>query len=462
MPDHTRVIWASGEPREFWMPRIQQASQDWLKIEQLTLLEGLRDSILIFLQKDQVAEKKKWCAQNGFELVLLEAVPQNNSYSSYGSNGTVTKENHSYRAAITKKEYVGDWYDAWRGSDNKKIGQLLGYPECCQNFFEKYWVQEQWRDLTYPAYKNSPNGASGPIEANILGRWIGIRWVSHMPCSFQCEHSVKIGKETRELAEALGFKESAAVIDEVLSWNMKWSALHGIAEIKTPVYKVSAATEATGQELLIERSGKQPDKKASGLGFPFQNRRSKPYTEGKSFRRSIEALTDPDVWEDNGFSTKDAMIASHEPLLHLVPKEVESVVDFGCGNGHLLQCISEQSEAQLLVGYELDPEKVTRGKLHYDNIRLQDEDMFDVVPEPAELAIVMAGRLLEVTKSQRQQFIEQLTDRYKFVIFYLYGDWKDRFESIENLLEKQEISHRFIVLDEAENDHTKAIRCQVL
>src|SRR5699024_9562145 len=118
LPDHTRVIWASGEPREFWKDKIIQASQDWLNIEQLTLQEGLRDSILIFLQKDQVEEKKKWCAQNGFELILLEAVPSNNSYSSYDSNGLVTKDNHAYRAAITRKALVGEWHDAWRGSDN--------------------------------------------------------------------------------------------------------------------------------------------------------------------------------------------------------------------------------------------------------------------------------------------------------------------------------------------------------
>lgn len=460
LPDFTRIIWASGDTRKYWPEKIRKASNDWQQIERLSFQEGVRDSVLIFARKDEIPELKEWAKKVGGSVVVLHPASMGNSYSSYGANnGSV----NGFRVAITREHLVGDWYDAWNGgTDNKKVGELLGYPECCQNFFEKYWVEEQWRDLTYPAYVNSGHDAQGPVESNILGRWAGIRWVSHMPCSFKCEHSVEIGKKNREIAKTFGYTESVDIIDEVLSWSTKWSALHGILEIKTPVYKVSAGTEATSDPLVIEREGSQPKKAASGLGFPFENKMPRSYTEGKRFEKSLDAVYEFDLWEDNGFSSKEAMRTSHEPIIDIVDSDIDSVIDLGCGNGVLLEQIRLKTGAKP-TGVEINSEAVDNGKKRFQHIQFFDSDIFDFeYDDTYDLSIFMPGRLTEVPPQKRDKLIQEILGNSKFVVFYMYGDWIEKYDTVDNLVKKHIESDNLILLDEKKTNSVSVAKYQVL
>lgn len=484
LPDFTRIIWASGDTRKYWPDRIRKAGNDWQEIEKLTFQEGLRDSILISCKKDQLYSLKEWANKVNGSVVVLSPTNLSNSYSSYGNRG----EGNGFRVAVTREHLVGDWYDAWNGGiDNVKIGELLGYPKCCQNFFEKYWVEEEWRDLTYPAYMNTPDenwepdedismdemfgelnkehfgSAQGPIESNILGRWLGIRWVSHMPCSFDCEHSVEIGKNNRELAKKFGYSESVDIIDEVLSWPFRWSALHGILEIKTPVCKVSAGTEATSQELVIEREGKQPEKAASGLGFPFENKMPRSYTEGKRFEDSLDAVYETDLWEDNGFTSKDAMRKSHEPIIDIIDGEYESIIDLGCGNGVLLEQLRMKTNAQLISGVEINSNVVERGKERFPNIRFFDSDIFEFeFDKEYELSIFMPGRLTEIPPDIRDKFLIRLLNNSKFFVFYIYGDWVEKYGTVHELVKSHIGEDKLILLDEANEDTVSIAKYQII
>jgi hypothetical protein len=59
----------------------------------------------------------------------------------------------------------------------------------------------------------------------------------------------------------------------MLRWPMEWSALHGIAEIKTPVLKCCLSTDATPTlyRVLVEGSA-VPKEAAKGIGHPYKNR----------------------------------------------------------------------------------------------------------------------------------------------------------------------------------------------
>jgi len=480
LPDFTKTIWASGEPRKYWKEKITKASNDWLEIEKLTIQEGIRDSILIYLHKRDVQETKKWCNRNGFELILLKPTPTGDSYSSYQINQSIDPNNYSFRAVITKKEFVGAWYDAWNGvTDNKKVGKLLGYPDCCSNFFEKYWIEEGWRDLTYPAYMNTlvdqqdidetdPSyrekygSAQGPDEINILGRWVGIRWVSHMPCSFKCKHSVEIAKQNREVARQMGYKESADIIDEVLSWSNRWSALHGIAEIKTPVYKISTSTDATGEELVIERKGTQPDIKASGKEFPFNNKRGRKYTDSKRFKKSLEAVYEVDLWEDNGFSSKEAMDDLHEPLIDIID-DVDSIIDLGSGNGALLQKLKIKTGASECKGIELNSEVVNRANQKFNTLDIEQGDIFEYeYDKKYDLTIFMPGRLTETIPEKRDHILNQILNNSKFLVLYMYSDWVERHENVNNIITSFVDDYKLVLLDERTDENVSVAKYQII
>ena len=90
---------------------------------------------------------------------------------------------------------------------------------------------------------------TGPPEANILWRWMGARAVPHLPCRFDCEPTVALAQQCLAVGRAAGFDTEMDWLLEILRWPVEWSALHGIAEIRTPVLKVSTRTDATATEV---------------------------------------------------------------------------------------------------------------------------------------------------------------------------------------------------------------------
>ena len=100
---------------------------------------------------------------------------------------------------------------------------------------------------------------------------MGPRAVPHLPCSFACGASVDFANRLMALGRELGHGAEMEWLEEILNWPASWSALHGIAEVKTPVLKASTRTDATAHEFVVHRRGRRvPDEAAAGLGFPFE------------------------------------------------------------------------------------------------------------------------------------------------------------------------------------------------
>jgi len=107
--------------------------------------------------------------------------------------------------------------------------------------------------------------ASNPVLAT-LGLSIGRGW----PAGFDCAAAAARGQALLDAAAAHGREEAAGWLREILSWPVSWTALHGIAEIKTPVFRAIRSTPWTAARLTIERQGSaMPEGAARGLGFPF-------------------------------------------------------------------------------------------------------------------------------------------------------------------------------------------------
>ena len=83
------------------------------------------------------------------------------------------------------------------------------------------------------------------------------------------------------MEDAVGHGYAAEVgwLRECFSWSVLWSELHGIAEVKTPVFKICFETGSTAPKVLIRRRGiARAEGSAAGLSFPYAApaRRVKP------------------------------------------------------------------------------------------------------------------------------------------------------------------------------------------
>ncbi|MDG2534132.1 hypothetical protein P6144_10770 [Sphingomonas sp. HITSZ_GF] len=113
-------------------------------------------------------------------------------------------------------------------------------------------------------------GVAGHWASNPMLAAIGISIGQHWPSGFDCPAATARGQALLDAAAAHGREEAANWLREILSWPVSWTALHGIAEIKTPVFRAIRTTPWTAARHTIERQGSaMPEGAARGLGFPF-------------------------------------------------------------------------------------------------------------------------------------------------------------------------------------------------
>jgi hypothetical protein len=111
------------------------------------------------------------------------------------------------------------------------------------------------------------------------------------------------------VSEQAGYSEEVGWIKQILSWPVEWSALHGIAEVKSPIIKIATRTDSTASKYVVRWTGTDyPDEGAVGLRFPYHTRGRRVRAEGRGTEfveiiRPTEESTGRQSWHytDNGF-----------------------------------------------------------------------------------------------------------------------------------------------------------------
>lgn len=297
LPEFTRISWVNDAARDAWEPRIARIGQAWGEIEWRAVIAGERRCSVTMVAPERLPARAGHFARHGLSTLPVEIQGiVNYSYANTTVKPTLGGP-FAYRIVVGTPADVADFQSAWEAGDQEAIGDLLGYPPCCREFFHQLWVEHGLRDTTWamalgsskepPAAGVRSLEVAGPPEANILWRWMGVRAVSHLPCSFSCQATAEIGAKNLEIGREAGHEEEMDWMREILSWPVQWSALHGIAEIKTPVLKVSATTDTTATKYVVRRPGQSyPEEGAKGLHFPYRLphppkvRQSTAYREG--------------------------------------------------------------------------------------------------------------------------------------------------------------------------------------
>lgn len=392
LPEWTRWAWSSLTEREYWMPLIKMASQTYVRMERESVAEGIRPAAYQTIHPNNFLDQSAWATRRGLVLIPITQVNVADSYSSASNNFDPSKS-IEFRVIITTPNLVAQIQQIPDlANNNTELGKLLGYPECCQKFFLNTWGSGQV-DTTFDQYATT-GLADGSVEANILWRWLGIRWVSHLPCSFQCNHTIERGRQMRQLMRQRGHHEAAHVIDTVLSWPTRWSGINGIAEIVAPAVKVSTRTD---------------------WAPPKDNRR---FTRKGRYTKPTK-----DIWTLNGFTSFPVMFESHEPVVKAIAefaKKDGTLVDLGCGNGTLLRRSAFHRPDLKLVGYDTNEVAITAaaatgiGDYTVANVK-------DVMLNEQMTVVMNPARLTELTPTEATILLEELQSVHNIIV-YAYGD----------------------------------------
>jgi hypothetical protein len=183
--------------------------------------------------------------------------------------------------------------------------------------------------------------------------------VGHLPCSFRCEASTALGRRFAELGRAAGVL-GVDELEELLASPLTVSALHGIAQVRAPDFKVTYGTDYTPSIVRFERQ--------SGLTSAF----------------------------DNGFIDDTAMREAHLLVREAARRALEQsaktglIVDLGCGDGALLASLGHRD----LLGVECVESRIRRGRARNPDVTFLEGKLTEVVlPEPRSLVLIAVQRL---------------------------------------------------------------------
>lgn len=300
LPEFIRISWVSDTDREVWEPRIDRIIKAWREVEWLSVAEGIRQCATISVSPEYLVSVGEKAVKKGlFVLPLGYQGVQNYSYSNENLGKTPT-EQFLLNVVIGKSQDVLKFKSVSEtASDYELIGKLVGYPPCCQEFFRQV-LEEGNADATWSmAVATTPplteNDVSIEITSspfvNLFWRWLGIRPIPHFPCSFNCKHSLDMARNYISIGREFGYSDEMDWLLTILSWPVQWSALHGIAEIKTPILRLSTKTDATPIKYEVRRvADMYPAEGAKGLYFPYRTSASAKLTQSKEYQRGLNNL----------------------------------------------------------------------------------------------------------------------------------------------------------------------------
>jgi len=91
-------------------------------------------------------------------------------------------------------------------NDHQQLGKLLGYPQCCVDFFCKNFSESNPNPIHLPT----------DIYTDLTKRELDAVLISHFPCSSECQKSIVIGKRNLELLQKIT-PERAKELQQILS-----------------------------------------------------------------------------------------------------------------------------------------------------------------------------------------------------------------------------------------------------
>lgn len=166
--------------------------------EIVLLLHNVKEVLRQGFYERELSAVEKFCRDNNLYLVRSKFKVILNDENRFTNKGLRIPETDAragmYFVYISKDEtkaYLASYYELI--NEHQKLGLLLGYPECCVEFFCRNF-NENKTDLQLPPTNMYTNMTKRDEDTVLL---------SHFPCSSDCEKSIELGKQYVEVLKKI-------------------------------------------------------------------------------------------------------------------------------------------------------------------------------------------------------------------------------------------------------------------
>lgn len=276
-----RQAWVSDRAVALWGPRLRAAAAAVRAVEIEAVRRGLLPAVIQSIAPRLRPELAARLAADGLALVALD-------------RHRLPARDVEAPAAIGRPEALAQIVDAWADGSDAAILRLLGAPPCCVDAWSQADADAR-RDLagevrmTLGAEDVSAGTCSIDPVHNPLLRPLGLRATQHMSCGTGCAATAALAAALGDLGRTLGHAEALGWCDEALRWPMTWTGLHGLGELKTPVFKaVHACAYSAGLRRVVLAGARAPEAGAQGTVHPFVEPPRPSLSGGRRFLRGLE------------------------------------------------------------------------------------------------------------------------------------------------------------------------------
>ena len=251
VPPFTQHNWQNAESRDQWKELFREMRSAKDVAEWRSVIDDETDRKAAIIHVDH-QNRDEWLEKVGEHDLHYRAIRYSEHYSGFSHRVRPADPNDPRRmtyAVISKNPDIADkMEEAENEMDGRErhdmVGNLLGFPDCCRDFFNKDWVDRGIRD---PMYEISCNSDSAEVvdgdrnhiripDANpgacVLWRYFGLSFITHMPCSWDCENSIELARERYRIMAENGYEEAADAMYQWLELPFSWTCINGIAHIQ--------------------------------------------------------------------------------------------------------------------------------------------------------------------------------------------------------------------------------------
>ena len=244
---HLQLVWLSKEARDKWENVISQISAEVQRLE----IESVKKDHRLAAWQTIPTSKLSEFTMNNYENNDLYTYPIKNVGQWNGfSHKTVPVKNgeptNTYCVLTKDMNIAIDFKNAHFAGNHIKQGEYLGFPDCCTNFFIENWSKSIIDPISEMKDIENPHPYSNPLL-----RYLGVRSGFHIPCSFNCEKTIKIGEQRVKLGDEVLMK----IMTRLLSMPMSWDNYHGIAIIRTPIFHIIVQSNPVKERKFIKIPG---------------------------------------------------------------------------------------------------------------------------------------------------------------------------------------------------------------
>lgn len=288
MHPFNRCSWVSDAARSLWEERIHRIEKSVATLTILGVANGLRPCVILNVRREQSFAFGQLAAAHDLAVAVLERGRGQRWHPPQPGDPASAPLLEGVPAldvlAVGTPRQVGELHRLYQQERFDDLEQFLGYPKECRSFASSVYEDMNLRDPIWPMALATPLAEAGKgtvagvnyrrvdcaPHSNFLLASIGLTPTPFVPTSFDCPYAAEFFDGLVEFGRDRGFMVEMDWLTEILSWPMEWSALHGIAETKTPVFKISSDTDATPNKLVVTYLGTaEVAMAAKGLGFPY-------------------------------------------------------------------------------------------------------------------------------------------------------------------------------------------------